>query len=122
MIEYLIIYILCAYGISNMIVYSSGPFNLFEKIRNLFDNLPSNLGELLHCMICFPSWVGIILSSIDIFLLKDNSFTPFNLIINNDSLWYLIIILDMFITSGSIWLLHTIQETCESITNKNEHE
>lgn len=114
-----IIYILCAYGISNMFIYASGPFNIFSKLRELFDMLPSNLGEMLHCMICFPTWVGIILSSFDIFFLKHNEITPFNIIINDDSLWYYTIALDAFITSGSIWLIHTIQESLESITNKN---
>lgn len=121
MIENFIIYILCAYGIANMIVYSSGPFNLFNHLRNFMDKSPSNLGELFHCMICFPTWVGIILSFFDIFFLTTVNFTPFNIMINDSSLWYYIIPLDAFITSGSVWLIHTIQETFESITNKNEN-
>ena len=121
MIEMFIIYILCAYGISNMFVYSSGPFNMFNHLRNAMDKYgPSNFGELFHCMICFPTWVGIILSIFDIFLLPNHFFTPFNIFINNDSLWYYIIPLDMFITSGTVWLINTFQETFESITNKND--
>lgn len=121
MIEIFLIYILCAYGISNMIVYSSGPFDIFTNIRNIMDKYaPSNFGELFHCMICFPSWVGIILSVIDIMFLPNFSFTPFNVLLNNDSLWYFIVPFDMFITSGTVWLINTAQETLESITNKNE--
>lgn len=121
MIEIFLIYILCAYGISNMIVYSSGPFDIFTNIRNIMDKYaPSNFGELFHCMICFPSWVGIILSVIDIIFLPNFSFTPFNVLLNNDSLWYFIVPFDMFITSGTVWLINTAQETLESITNKNE--
>ena len=121
MIEMFIIYILCAYGISNMFVYSSGPFNMFNHLRNTMDKYgPSNLGELFHCMICFPTWVGIILSAFDIFLLPNHLFTPFNIFINDDTLWYYIIPLDMFITSGTVWLINTFQETFESITNKND--
>lgn len=123
MIEMFIIYILCAYGISNMFVYSSGPFNMFNHLRNTMDKYgPSNFGELFHCMICFPTWVGIVLSAFDIFLLPNHLFTPFNLLIHNDSLWYYIIPLDMFITSGTVWLINTFQETFESITNKNDKQ
>ena len=116
----LIIYLLCAYGVSNMIVYSNGPFNVFNNLRSWFDTFPSNLGEMLHCMICFPTWVGIILSSIDMFCLNECSFTPFNILIRNDDLWYYIIPLDAFLTSGSIWLLHTFQEALESMNNNDE--
>ena len=123
MIEMFIIYILCAYGISNMFVYSSGPFNMFNHLRNTMDKYgPSNFGELFHCMICFPTWVGVILSAFDIWLLPNISFTPFNLLIHDDSLWYYIIPLDMFITSGTVWLINTFQETFESITNKNDKQ
>ena len=121
MIEMFIIYILCAYGISNMFVYSSGPFNMFNHLRNTMDKYgPSNFGELFHCMICFPTWVGIVLSVFDIFFLPNHLFTPFNMFINDDSLWYYIIPLDMFITSGTVWLINTFQETFESVTNKND--
>ena len=42
------IYSICAYGISNMVVYASGPFNMFTKLREYSNKyLPSNLGELL---------------------------------------------------------------------------
>jgi hypothetical protein len=120
MIEAFLIYILCAYGISNIIVYSSGPFDCFTKMRDFMDKYaPSNFGELFHCMICFPTWVGIALSVFDIFFLKNIAFTPFNISFNNDSLWYYIIPLDMFITSGTVWLINTIQETFESITERN---
>lgn len=123
MIEMFIIYILCAYGISNMFVYSSGPFNMFNHLRNTMDKYgPSNFGELFHCMICFPTWVGIVLSAFDIFLLPNHLFTPFNLLMHDDSLWYYIIPLDMFITSGTVWLINTFQETFESITNKNDKQ
>ena len=114
MIWIIIVYSLCAYGLSNIIVYSSGPFNIFSKLREYSNKvLPSNLGELFECMICFPTWVGILFSIIDIFLLRDISFTPFNLIFNDNNFWYIIILLDSFFTSGTTWLLHTIQESFE---------
>ena len=120
MIDLFIIYILCSYGISNIIVYSSGPFEIFTRFRDYMDRMPSNFGELFRCMICFPTWVGIFMSLIDMFLIKDISFTPFNILFNNNiDLWYFIIAFDAAITSGTVWILNTIQEYLESFTNKN---
>jgi hypothetical protein len=94
-------------------VFSNGPFNLFTKLRDLGDLLPSNLGEVMHCMICFPTWVGIGLSLFDVIVLTDVSFTPFNIIMSNDGLWYYIILLDGATASGGNWLIHTLQEFLE---------
>jgi hypothetical protein len=115
----IIIYSMCAYGLSNMVVYASGPFNLFTKLRdNSNKYLPSNLGELFECMICFPTWVGIMLSIINIIVCPNLAFTPFNLIFKNIEYWYLIVPFDGFFTSGVVWLIHTFQEMMER--NGNE--
>lgn len=112
----LIIFILCTYGISNMIVFASGPFRLFEIIREVGDRiLPSNLSEMFHCMICFPTWVGIVLSLINMFIFNDVYFTPFYQIVHNTDNWLLICLLDGCVASGSTWLLHTLQEHFEII-------
>ena len=109
----LFIFLLTVYGISNIFVYSSGPFHLFEKIREYGDMLPSNLGDMFHCMICFPTWVGIILSLINVFLFPSILFTPFYTLLHNIDLWWLIILLDGAIASGGNWLIHTLQEHLE---------
>lgn len=112
------IYCLCAYGLSNMVVYASGPFNMFTKLReNSNKYLPSNLGELFECMICFPTWVGIIMSIINIVFCPEITFTPFMLIFQDITYWYLIIPFDGFFTSGTVWLIHTFQEMMERINN-----
>jgi hypothetical protein len=114
----IIIYAFCAYGLSNIIIYSSGPFNIFTKFReNSNKYLPSNLGELFECMICFPTWVGLIMSTINIIFCPNISFTPFMLIFQNIEYWYLIIPFDGFFTSGIVWLIHTFQEMMERVNN-----
>ena len=112
------IYSICAYGISNMVVYASGPLNMFTKLREYSNKyLPSNLGELFECMICFPTWVGMILSILNIIVCPNLTITPFNLIIQDINYWYLIVPLDGFFTSGIVWLIHTFQEMMEKDGN-----
>jgi hypothetical protein len=50
-------------------------------------------------------------------LLPEIPFTPFNIIFDTPYLWPIIIVLDASITSGSVWLLHTIQEALERWNN-----
>lgn len=94
-----VIFLLTAYGISNIIVYSS----MFEWWRILCVKLsPNFLGELFQCMMCLPFWVGIILSIV--------VYSPWGKFVNSI---YLSAFLDGCLTSGSVWLLHTIQEKLE---------
>lgn len=117
----IICFIFAAYGLSNLLVYGSGPFNILGKIREKsYENLPT-IGEMLECMMCTSTNIGWIISLIDILFIKTLNITPFNILIDNDSLWYIIIPMDAFITSGCVWLLHTAQEMLESITNKNNN-
>ena len=55
----LIYFVLCAYGLTYMLVYGS----IFNSIR------PSKgkLGELFHCPLCLGFWVGLLLWSINCF-------------------------------------------------------
>jgi len=57
----LLIFILVAYGASNIMVYGS----IFAKFRNLVgvnDENPGFFGKLFGCMMCLPFWWGVILS------------------------------------------------------------
>ena len=112
-------YLLATYGLSNLLVFGSGPFNVLGKLRDYSYKILPTLGEMLECMMCTSTNIGWVLSVIDLFLIKQSQFTPFNIIFEEKSLWYLIIPLDACITSGVVWLLHTVQETLESITNQN---
>ena len=116
-------YILAMYGLTNLMVYGSGPWNMLGKFRDFSHRYLVIIGDMLECMMCTSTNFGWIMSLINILLIDYvNPFTPFNIIFYNTSLWYLIIPLDAFITSGSVWLIHTLQETLESITTKNEKE
>jgi hypothetical protein len=112
-------YVLTVYGLSNILVYGSGPFNIVGKFRTFSSKILPTLGDMLECMMCTSTNVGFIISLIDILILKNIEITPFNVLINNESYWLIIIFLDAFIASGGTWLLHTLQETLESLTNKN---
>ena len=119
MVYNILLFSLVVYGISNMLVYASGPFRMFEKYRDFMDTMPSNIGEGAHCMICTPTQVAIVLSLIDVFT-YGVTFTPGNLITDdNSSLWLLALIIDGGLGSGIAWLLHTAQEALER-TNKEE--
>lgn len=107
----LIIFILMSYGISNILVHSSGPFRIFEYYRDYMHTLPSNLGEGSECMICTPTQVGIILSLVNNLIYTSIAFTPMMLL--GSDCWYMNLILDGGIASGSVWVLHTIQEHFE---------
>lgn len=109
----LIIFLLCVYGTSNIVVFSSGPFRLFEHLRDFGDKLPSNLGEMFHCMICFPTWIGMGLSLLNMFLFENMFITPFYSLTHSTEFWYIIMLLDGFTASGGNWLIHTIQEFLE---------
>ena len=117
-------YIFLAYGITNMFVYAEGPWGVFAKIRKLAKRISSGLGDLFSCMMCFSTWIGLILSIVDI-LLPTIVFTPFNIILFGSGLWWLIPILDAGFTSGMVWLIHNFEEACErhgAVEYDNEDE
>ena len=107
-------YCIVAYGISNIVVFSSGPFKIFEKIRYWSDYLDEHFGQLFSCMMCFPTNLGIVLSILNWFLIPI-AFTPFNILLGTvPALWWLAAILDGAFTSGIVWLIHHIEEWFEN--------
>lgn len=59
----LFIFILLAYGISNILIYGS----IFEGFRENLKKLGTgdkSLYKLFSCMICLPTWIGFILSTL----------------------------------------------------------
>lgn len=113
----LIVFIIASYGLSNMVVYSNGPFGVFLKWRELTNRISPNIGELFSCMMCFPFWAGVTLSAIDLFIITGSIFTPFNLLLYFQSAGIiktiLILIMDGIVSSGSVWVLHNIEEYFE---------
>jgi hypothetical protein len=103
----IVLFLLVSYGISNIVVYGS----IFEGMRNFFNKYnPSFLGTLFSCMICFPTWVGFILSY-GLTLYGYTHLTPFGSI-GLEVLW-LRVFLDGCLSSGVVWFIHTAQEHLE---------
>lgn len=117
-ISFIVIYSITMYGLTNLLVYGSGPFSILSKFREYtLDNIKV-IGEMLQCMMCTSANLGWIISLFDLICLPNLRFTPFNLFLPNDlEYWLIIIALDSFFTSGIVWLIHTVQETFESLTN-----
>lgn len=105
-------YILFAYGVSNMVVYARGPFALFEKWRGFTARISGGFGELFSCMICFPTWVGIVSSVMDI-MFTGFSFTPFNILLGGTAPCWFVIGMDACFTSGTVWLLDQLENAFE---------
>ena len=116
----IICYLLGAYGLSNLLVYGSGPWNVLGKIRDFATKHIKVLGEMLECMMCTSTNIGWIVSLLNIILFPTIPFTPFNILICDINMWLLIIIADACITSGTVWLLHTLQEAFERWNIRHE--
>lgn len=108
----LIVYILLAFGISEMFVFFNGPFSIIGKLRDSLTNISDMAGELFGCMFCFSTWVGALLSALNYWLIPI-PFTPFNIIFEEYHKWWLIIPMDMFLTCGTTWLLYQLEEMLE---------
>ena len=109
-------YIIMTYGLSNILVHGYGPFDIIDKFRELINKVSMPIGKMFECMMCTSTNIGMFLSILDIFFINNINFTPFNILFNEPCLWYLIIPFDMFFTSGSVWVIHTIQNYIESST------
>lgn len=108
-------YILCAYGFCNMIIFANGPFGIFKKWREISNAISPRFGELFTCPICLSTWCGIFFSAIDYWVVSSVQFTPFNIILGNTGMWWLILLMDMGATSGVVWLVHQLEEMMERI-------
>lgn len=115
------IYIVAAYGLANMVVYASGPFRVFERWRSFTYSLHEQIGELFTCMMCLSTWVGLAFSLTDILLLPGIEFTPFNMVFGGTH-HVLTVLLDMFFTSGAVWVLHQAEEALERSNQYEEEE
>lgn len=109
----LLIYIIFAYGLSNMLVYASGPLNIIDGFRNITKRLFGSLGNVFDCMMCTGANVGWVTSLLNIFVFPTVVFTPGNILFGNNLPWYIIIFIDLCITSGAVWLLNSVQEALE---------
>jgi hypothetical protein len=97
----IIVYMLLAYGITNIVVYGS----IFESLRNWFSRNISFIGKLINCPLCFSTWVGFGLSAL---LLLTGNVTPIATYFVLDT--WLVVFLDGCLTSGAVWLLFQLEE------------
>lgn len=103
----LILFILLNYGISNIVVFGS----IFNGFREYWDRVnPSFFGTLFSCMICFPFWSGVMVST----LFHVTGFSVMSPFFSNGlEVLYLSIFFDACLSSGTTWLIHTLQESLE---------
>ena len=122
MMNWLVIFVfsVVAYAISNHFVYAHGPMHLYDKIRETACKIHPNLGELFGCMICFPTWVGFILSVLNSLFLPLINVTPGMILMSGYAPWWVIMIIDGFFASGIVWLIHTLQEALERSNNTGD--
>ena len=113
------LYSIAAYGLSNMMVFGTGPFRIFERIRDTAMSVSDNLGKLFSCMMCFPANIGWVVSLIDWFFIKSMALTPFNIILAGTNLWWIAMLCDCCFTSGVVWIIHQIESFFESVAEGN---
>ena len=109
----IIAYIFVAFGFCNMVAFGSGPFRIFERIRDWSDGISEHFGLLFKCMMCLPANFGWIVSVLNWFLIPV-AITPFNIILAGTGLWWLAMILDCCFTTGVVWLLYVLDEWLEA--------
>ena len=108
-------YIFMTYGLTNILVFGK----IFDKPRNWVSDKSSFLKGLLGCMMCLSTWVGMISSLF--FFSPVMSLKLVNPILD----WHygivfpLAIFLDAMFTSGTVWVIHTVQEAFERAFKKD---
>lgn len=106
----LFVYILFTFGLANILVYAYGPFGIINLVRGILDDIFGERGNMLNCMMCVGANIGIVMSLLNCFVFTTSYFTPGNLLFGYDFPWYMILIVDMFFTSGTTWLLNSVDE------------
>ena len=109
----IVAYIFVAFGFCNMVAFGSGPFRIFERIRDWSEGVSEHFGLLFKCMMCLPANFGWIVSVLNWFLIPV-AITPFNIILAGTGLWWLAMILDCCFTTGVVWLLYVLDEWLEA--------
>lgn len=117
----LLSYILFSYGITTMLIYFNGPFDIIEYFRKTMNAIHPKLGELFQCPFCLSTWIGGLFSIIN-HLWIPIKITPFNMILAGSGLWWLIIPMDSFLTCGTVWLLHVLDEYLENNSKTYEDQ
>ena len=102
-----LIWILTAYGMTNILVYGS----IFEKQRYWIKKYSTFFGDLISCMMCTSTWVGFFLSIV--------FFSPTNTI---TFIHYTHIFFDGMLASGSVWAINALVEWLEENRPPSEED
>tara|TARA_R110002020_G_scaffold13043_1_gene47143 strand:+ start:5291 stop:5605 length:315 start_codon:yes stop_codon:yes gene_type:complete len=94
----LIIWILAAYGMSQILVFGS----IFETTRDWITKHSTFFGDLLGCMMCTSTWVGFFFSLAFYSPTESMVFIP-----------YTNLFFDGMLASGSVWALNSLVEWFE---------
>lgn len=94
----LIIWILSAYGMTQILVYGS----IFDTPRDWIKNNSTFFGDLISCVMCTSTWVGFFFS-----------LTFFSPTIELVSITYSNLFFDGILASGSVWALNAFIEWFE---------
>lgn len=105
----LLTFILISYGACNNMIYGS----IFEGWRNFLSKFGTggySLHKLFTCFMCLGFWMGVALSLI-MYFFGVSCLTPTGFLgVNN---LFLLTFLNGLLSSGSVWLIHTLQEMLE---------
>jgi len=93
-----LIWILAAYGMSQILVYGS----IFDKPRDWITEHSTFFGDLLGCMMCTSTWTGFFFSVTIYSPTETMTMIP-----------YTNIFFDGMLASGSVWALNAIVEWFE---------
>ena len=114
-----LIWVLAAYGMSNILVYGSifqGMRDSFRKIGNsktpVIGDLFNFISDLLSCMMCTSTWVGFFMSLV--------SYSPWCGIVGLNQ--YLSIFFDGMLASGAVWAINAIVEWFEENRMSNQKQ
>lgn len=113
----IIVFILFAYGLSNLLVFGMGPYDMLDWIRNTAKKVFGKLGNMLDCVMCTSFNIGWVVSLLNLLLIPLVPMTPMLILYGTTIPWYVTIFCDGCITSGAVWLINTIQEALERSNN-----
>ena len=103
-----------SFSIAEIIIYFDGPFDIVDKFRKFAQWISPGFGKMISCFACLSTWIGLIFSAINYWFVPIR-FTPFNIILGDTHMWWLIIFCDSMFTCGTTWMLHQLEELMERV-------